>query len=81
MLSSVLGKWRSVNLPFLFVSCLSRFSLLYHTTKRLAEHIGIRLAENTESSIIGNLNTSTQKEYSLVTDFFFHQTLYMHALE
>ena len=28
---SVLGKCRSVPLPFLFVSCLSRFSLLYYT--------------------------------------------------
>ena len=30
-LLSVLGKWRSVPLPFLFVSCHSRFSLLYYT--------------------------------------------------
>ena len=30
-LSSVFGKCRSVLLPYLFVSCLSRFSLLYTT--------------------------------------------------
>ena len=31
MLSSVLGKCHSVPLPFLFVSCISRLSLLYYT--------------------------------------------------
>ena len=30
----VLGKCRSVPLSFLFVSCLSRFSLLYYTLKK-----------------------------------------------
>ena len=41
-------------------------------TKRLAECIGVWLAEHMESSITGILNTSTQKEHTLVTNFFFH---------
>ena len=35
MLSSVLGKCRTVPVPYLFVSCLSRFSLLYTTVRYL----------------------------------------------
>ena len=62
MLLSVLGKSRSVPLPFLFVFCLSRFSLLHYT--------GYLLSVSLRSSYYHQTSLNTQYKQNIKKDQF-----------